>query len=212
METFSASLAICAGNSPVTGEFPEQRLVRRSFGVFFDLRLNKRLSKLSWGWWFETPSHPLWRQRNVQRVVILPGCLAFPRVLRAETRAMCASGDGLAVIHQPLLTVMMATGTLSPKQVSGQHKNQHNKYVYRQTQGTVKNRHTPMCWNWHLVISDGLSVSATLAPPLDLCFSALDPGFFVGHMRSAVPEHQNQHSKYVCMHSYMFVYSSPHCV
>ena len=45
METFSALLAICAGNSPVTGEFPVQRPVTRSFGVVFDLRLNKRLSK-----------------------------------------------------------------------------------------------------------------------------------------------------------------------
>ena len=43
METFSASLAICAGNSPVTGEFPAQRPVTRCFDVFFDLRLNKRL-------------------------------------------------------------------------------------------------------------------------------------------------------------------------
>ena len=41
METFSALLAICAGNSPVPGEFPAQRLVARSFDVFFDLRLNK---------------------------------------------------------------------------------------------------------------------------------------------------------------------------
>ena len=40
METFSALLAICAGNSPVTGEFPTQRPVTRSFDVFFDLRLN----------------------------------------------------------------------------------------------------------------------------------------------------------------------------
>ena len=45
METFSALLAICAGNSPVPGEFPAQRPVTRSFDVFFDLRLNKRLSK-----------------------------------------------------------------------------------------------------------------------------------------------------------------------
>ena len=44
METFSALLAICAGNSPVPGEFPAQRLVTRSFDVFFDLRPNKRLS------------------------------------------------------------------------------------------------------------------------------------------------------------------------
>ena len=45
METFSASLALCARNSPVTGELPAQRPVMRSFGVFFDLHLNKRLSK-----------------------------------------------------------------------------------------------------------------------------------------------------------------------
>ena len=65
METFSALLAICAGNSSVPGEFPAQRPVTRSFDVFFDLRLNKRLSKQSWGWWFETLSCPLWRHRNV---------------------------------------------------------------------------------------------------------------------------------------------------
>ena len=45
METFSASLAICAENSPVPGEFPAQRPVTRGFDVFFDLRLNKRLNK-----------------------------------------------------------------------------------------------------------------------------------------------------------------------
>ena len=32
---------------------------------FFDLLLNKRLSKQSWGWWFETPSCPLWRHCDV---------------------------------------------------------------------------------------------------------------------------------------------------
>ena len=44
METFSALLAICAGNSPVPGEFPAQRPVTLSFEVFFDLHLNQRLS------------------------------------------------------------------------------------------------------------------------------------------------------------------------
>ena len=48
--------------SPVNS--PTQRPVTWSFDVFFDLRPNKRLSKQSWGWWFETPSHPLWRHRN----------------------------------------------------------------------------------------------------------------------------------------------------
>ena len=58
-------MVICAGNSPVTGEFPAQRPVTRSFDVFFALRQNKRLSKQSWGWWFETPSCPLGRHCNV---------------------------------------------------------------------------------------------------------------------------------------------------
>ena len=62
METFSALLAICAGNSPATGEFLAQWPVTRSFDIFFDMCMNKRLSKQSWGWWFETPSRPLWRQ------------------------------------------------------------------------------------------------------------------------------------------------------
>ena len=47
------------------GEFPTQRPVTRSFDVFFDLRLNNRLSKHSWAWWFETLSCSLWRHRNV---------------------------------------------------------------------------------------------------------------------------------------------------
>ena len=42
------------------GEFPAQRPVTQSFDVFFDLRLNKWLSK-PWGWWFETLSWSLWR-------------------------------------------------------------------------------------------------------------------------------------------------------
>ena len=45
IETFSALLAIYAGNSPASGELPPQRPVTRSFNVFFDMRLNKRLSK-----------------------------------------------------------------------------------------------------------------------------------------------------------------------
>ena len=70
METFSALLALCAGNSPVNGEFPAQRPVTRSFDVFFDMCLNKQLSKQSWGWWFETPSRPLWRHCNEDHVQI----------------------------------------------------------------------------------------------------------------------------------------------
>ena len=64
MEKFSALLAICAGNSPVSGEFPPQRPVTWSFDVCFDLGLSKRSSKQSWGWWFETLSRPFWRHCN----------------------------------------------------------------------------------------------------------------------------------------------------
>ena len=72
METFSALLAICAGNSPFPGEFPAQRPVTRSFDVSFDLRLNNRLSKQSRGWWFDTLSRPLWRHCNDIRVIHFP--------------------------------------------------------------------------------------------------------------------------------------------
>ena len=65
METFYALLGLCAGNLPVIGEFPSQRPLTRSFDVFFDIRLNKRLSEQSWGWWFETPSRSFWRNCNV---------------------------------------------------------------------------------------------------------------------------------------------------
>ena len=61
MEAFSVLLALCAGNSSVTGEFPSQRPVS---GVFFDLHLSKRLSKQSRRQCFYTPSHSLWRHCN----------------------------------------------------------------------------------------------------------------------------------------------------
>ena len=64
METISALLVLCAGNSLVTGELPSQRPVTRSFDGFFDLRQNERLSKQTWGWWFETPLRLLWRHGN----------------------------------------------------------------------------------------------------------------------------------------------------
>ena len=48
----------------VSGEFPAQRTVTQSFDVFFDLCLNKCLSKQSRGWWFETLASPLWRHCN----------------------------------------------------------------------------------------------------------------------------------------------------
>ena len=69
METISALLALCAGNSLATGEFPSQRPVTRNFGIFFDLRRNKRLSKQSRCRLYESPPCSLWRHCNVSKKV-----------------------------------------------------------------------------------------------------------------------------------------------
>ena len=88
METFSALLVICAGNSPVPGEFHAQRPVTRSFDVFFDLRLNNRWSKQSWCWWFETPSCSLWRQCNDQCTVATQAHIVSRRLLITSDTCM----------------------------------------------------------------------------------------------------------------------------
>ena len=64
MESFSTLLALCVGNSMVTGEFPTQRPVTRSFDVYSDLCLNKRLCEQSRDCWFDSPSRSLWRHSN----------------------------------------------------------------------------------------------------------------------------------------------------
>ena len=60
LKLFCVTGPLC-GESPVTDEFPTQKPATRSFDV---IRLNKRFSKKSWGWWFETPSRSLWRHCN----------------------------------------------------------------------------------------------------------------------------------------------------
>ena len=60
MKTFSALLALCTGNSPVTSEFPTQRP-----DVLCDVRLNKRLNKQSRPQWFETPSRSSLRHCHI---------------------------------------------------------------------------------------------------------------------------------------------------
>ena len=77
--TFSPLVFPCEGKSLVTREFPAQRQVKRSFDVFFNLRMNKQLSKQSWGWWFETPSCSLWRHCIVfQEQLISRKCVLLP--------------------------------------------------------------------------------------------------------------------------------------
>ena len=62
---------LCGEFSGDCGEFTGHRWIPLTqtsdaeLDVFFDLRLHKRLSKLSRRWWFETPSLSLWRHCNV---------------------------------------------------------------------------------------------------------------------------------------------------
>ena len=82
METFSALLDLCAGNSPVIGEFLSQRPVTRSFD-FFDPCLNKRLSKQSRRRWFEKPSCALWLHYIViGRIASCPDLETFGGLIR----------------------------------------------------------------------------------------------------------------------------------
>ena len=79
METFSTLLALCVGTSAVTGEFPAQKPVMQSFDLFFNLRLNKGLSKQPLGWWFETAMPSLWRQCNDALSDHVSYATAFPQ-------------------------------------------------------------------------------------------------------------------------------------
>ena len=88
IKTFSSPLAFCAGNSLVTGEFPTQRLVTRSFDVFFELHLNQQLNKQWRRWWFKTPSRSLSRHCNVpalHHVIFSPWGLKRPTVVKKWT-------------------------------------------------------------------------------------------------------------------------------
>ena len=77
------------------GEFPTQRPVTRSFDVFIDLRLNKRLSKQPWGLWFETPSWSLWGQCNRDEVQFLVRL-------------------GIPDRHQPAYIIILVADALAP--------------------------------------------------------------------------------------------------
>ena len=132
MEIFSALLAFCAGNSPVTGEFPSQRPVTRSFDVFFDLRLNERLSKQSWCCWFETPSRSLWRNCNVLQLLFFH--MGRLKCHRHSSRARRQSEH-----HNDVIMSTMAPQITSPMIVYPIF------YSRRRSKGTSKLRVTSLC-------------------------------------------------------------------
>ena len=109
MESFSALLDFCAGNSPVIGEFPSQRPVTRSFDVFFDLRVNKRLSNQSWGWRFETPSRSLWRHCDV--TLCFHFCKSRPAVTYEDVGVTSSATCTFHILYTRCQTIMQNSGT-----------------------------------------------------------------------------------------------------
>ena len=74
--------------SPVNS--PHKEPVARIFDTFFDLRLNKRLSKQTWGWWVETPLHPLWHHCNENAIRCLcPPCTYSVSVNASQSEMNC---------------------------------------------------------------------------------------------------------------------------
>ena len=104
------------GNSPVTGEFPAQKPVTRIFDVFFDLRLNKRLSKQSWGWCFETPSSSLCRYRNalVKRTLVYLQLryVVYETHLTKSTHSHPGSVDGILSQENAVILPIGSTSVL----------------------------------------------------------------------------------------------------
>ena len=113
METFSALLALCVGNSPVNGEFPTQRPVKWSFDAFFDLRLNKRLSKLSKRRWFETPSRS-WRQCYVEMITKLLSGGRFLSIQIVHLSSYLIDDNGLKSLYPSAIVVAVDFKTNNP--------------------------------------------------------------------------------------------------
>ena len=83
---------------PLCGEFIGHRWFPRTKASddFFDLRLNKRLSKQSWGWWFETPSRSLCRHCNE-----LPQLQDLTIYATSRSNCRCFSAVGMCITLVP---------------------------------------------------------------------------------------------------------------
>ena len=135
METFSALLALCEADRPITGGFPSQRPVTQSFDVIFDLHLNKRLSKQLRRWWFETPSRSFWCHRNEQNR--LTHLSVYPRNTFVYARRRCHNCRMLLMDYHLII--------IKPKYISGvnitfwPHKSpQYKHWLVNTTQRTMR--------------------------------------------------------------------------
>ena len=160
METFSALLALFAGNSPVTGAFHTQRPVTRSFHVSFDLRLNQRLSK-QWGRrWFETLSRSLWRLCNYDTVA---------RHSHAQSFVEFCCGMALVYltsIIQDCFTASLRAGVIrlpNASEVIRSNMGEVNTWIYSKTMDITKNQNmiepyayfmgqTSFVWNFNVPV------------------------------------------------------------
>ena len=115
METFSALLGLCEGNSPVTSGFLWQRPVTRSFDVFFELRLNKRLSKQSRRRWFETASRSLWRHCNAGTHFTK----VYELIIQILRRKNAALTSGITSLHLERQSMVMTCAKLWPGLIIG---------------------------------------------------------------------------------------------
>ena len=103
---------------PLCGEFPSQMSVTRSFDVFFDLRLNKRSSKQSRRWWFETPLRSLWRHCNatakylVQLFFIAALMLKYSHAYMVSYRTVRVLNEGL-LLASTRVWYLFATNAIS---------------------------------------------------------------------------------------------------
>ena len=87
---------LCGEFTGLCGEFPAQRPVTRNFGVFFDLCLNKRLKKQSWGWWFETLYGSLWLKCNANNLTTLTFGKRFTIKCPCACSLYVCSGEGVS--------------------------------------------------------------------------------------------------------------------
>ena len=110
---------------------PVKRPVTRIFDVFFELRLNKWLSKQSWGWWFETPSWSIWRHCNTNRLYCIVRCGRVFIVLHPvfRWRTVC---QHRGVLHM-YLSGGLHPGYLSYKMYRWGTLSSSSKYFFLQT-------------------------------------------------------------------------------
>ena len=86
---------------PLCGEFTGHRWIPHTkasdaeLWFFFYLRLNKRLSKKSWGWWLNTPSRSLWRNCNVPIHALNPKLVGLSMLIKEAPYRQSIGSKGI---------------------------------------------------------------------------------------------------------------------